>query len=249
MHLLVVDLLWGFFEQLRFPEILNFRLNLFVAVNNLRRNQSVDFIVGYLYALARKLCMHDRHAELSNNFLLNNCVNGRLGFRLLNSDWLNEDTAPDFVTESDRVASLQPEVGFVFARLIRGGELHLPHVVFTGLHRSRNLLIDCTQLVATCFDEPNVVRPGNFAIVTEGPLLTEYLSRFDRMPITDAAFDEASLEPRFPLLVFTIVRGAADVLLSLRFLLDSSSGHISLLAFRVVTDKLVGSLGSFTDFE
>jgi len=193
--------------------------------------------------------MHDRHAELSNNLLPNYCVNGRLGIRLSDSDWLNEDAAPDFVAESDRVASLQPEVGFVFARLVRGGELNLPHVVFTGLHRSRNLLIDCTQLVATCFDEPNVVRPGNFAIVTEGPLLTEYLSRFDLMPITEAAFDEASFEPRFPLLVFTLVRGAADILLSLRFLLDSSSGHICLLAFRVVTEKLVGSLRSFTDFK
>lgn len=169
---------------MRFAEILNFRLNLFVAVNNLRRNQSVDFIVRYLYALARELCMHDRHADLSNHLFLNYCVNGRLGFRLLNSDWLNEDAAPDFVTESDRVTSLQPEIGFVFARLVRGGKLHLPHVVFTGLHRFRNQLIDCAQLVATCFDERNVVRPGNFAIVTEGPLIAEYLSRFDRMLIT-----------------------------------------------------------------
>jgi len=127
--------------------------------------------------------------------------------------------------------------------------LHLPNIVFTGLHRSCDLLIDCAQLVATCFYEPNVVRPGNFAIVTEGPLFAEYLSRFDKMPIIEAAFDEASFEPCFPLLVFTLIRGAADILPSLRFLLDSSSGHISLLAVRVVTDKLVGSLGSFTDFE
>ena len=149
MHLLVVDLLWGFCQQLRFPEIRNFRLNLFVAVNNLRRNQSVDFVIRYLYALARELCMHDRHADLSNHLFLNYCVNGRLGFRLLNSDWLNEDAAPDFVTESDRVTSFQPEVGLVFARLVRGCELHLPHIVFTGLHRSCDLLIDCAQLVAT----------------------------------------------------------------------------------------------------
>ena len=93
------------------------------------------------------------------------------------------------------------------------------------------------------------MRPGNFAIVTEGPLFAEYLSRFDKMLITEAFFDEASFEPRFPLLVFTLIRGAADILPNLRFLLDSSSGHISLLAVRVVTDKLVGSLGSFTDFE
>lgn len=93
------------------------------------------------------------------------------------------------------------------------------------------------------------MRPSNFAIVTEGPLFAENLSRFNEILITEAFFDEASFEPRFHLLVLTLIRSATDILPSLRFLLDSSSGHISLLAVRVVTDKLEGSLGCFTDFE
>jgi hypothetical protein len=87
--------------------------------------------------------MHERQADLSNSLFPNCCDDSRLGLRLLNSYGLNEDVTPDFVTESDRVTSLQPEVGFVFARIVRGCEFHLPHIVFTGLHRSRNLLIDC----------------------------------------------------------------------------------------------------------
>ena len=65
------------------------------------------------------------------------------------------------------------------------------------------MLIDSAHVVASCFDKRNILRPCNFAIVAEGPLLGKYLSRFDRMLITEAFVDEASLEPRFPLVVLT----------------------------------------------